>query len=420
LLVSDFRVVSSGSECELQARVRSDASRRSFLVLYRFPRGFEGFVSAENGDPFIPALLLPAMKAHEPLEITAPVSPRLLRSVDAIQRIYRSWDPALSEVKIKAPVREKPLQRVQERSRVGLFFSCGVDSYYSLLKNVQDHPADEETITDLVVVHGFDITFGRRNTKLFPTLLANAEKAGREFNKNVFPVATNLKDYGDRFVGWRALYFGAFLASIGLALENAFERIYIASAHSYTQIVERDRRGMIEGSHPDLDPLWSTERESFIHDGCEAARIDKIRFISQFPIVLTTLRVCIIRSHGGGPYNCGSCHKCVRTMIALHTVGALQKCTTLPNSIDPKRLSSFWISDQNARSMLHDLVTSLGPSDTDLAIRSVLERSLSERSGMRRHFLSTMTYVLSVYAPSLLPAWNRALSAGTRRPLMNM
>jgi len=146
--------------------MRSDASRRPFLVLYRFPRGFEGFVSPENGDPFIPALLLPAMKAHEPLEITAPVSPTLLRSVDAIQRIYRSWDPALSEVKIKAPVREKPLQRVQQRSRVGLFFSCGVDSYYSLLKNVQEHPADEETITDLIVVHGFDIDFGTEQRAL--------------------------------------------------------------------------------------------------------------------------------------------------------------------------------------------------------------------------------------------------------------
>ena len=408
LLVSDVRVVSSGGECELQARVRSDASRRPFLVLYRFPRGFEGFVSAENGDPFIPALLLPAMKAHEPLEITAPVSPTLLRSVDAIQRIYRSWDPALSEVKIKAPVREKPLQRAQERSRVGLFFSCGVDSYYSLLKNVQEHPADEETITDLIVVHGFDIDFGRRNSELFRALLTNSEKVAHDLKKNALPVATNLRDFGGRFVDWRALYYGAFLASIGLALENLFERIYIASAHSQAQFAERDRRGMLEGSHPMLDPLWSTECVSFVHDGSESRRIDKTRYISQFPIVLQTLRVCIIRSYGGGPYNCGLCLKCLRTMIGLHVAGALQKCTTLPHSLDVELLSNMWISDQNARGYLEELVKSLGSSEKDLAIRSDLQQLLSGASTIRRHILGTTTYLLSVYMPFALPAWNKA------------
>jgi hypothetical protein len=231
----------------------------------------------------------------------------------------------LSEVKIKAPVREKPLQRAQERSRVGLFFSCGVDSYYSLLKNVQDHPADEETITDLIVVHGFDITFGRRNTKLFPTLLANAEKAGREFNKNVFPVATNLKDYGDKYVDWGALYHGAFLASAGLSIESVIDRIWIASSHSY-------RRMIPWGSHPDLDPLWSTERESFVHGGSEATRVEKIGFITKLPLAMETLHICTVRPYSGKVYNCGLCEKCLRTMVGLHIAWKRIRLALIPES----------------------------------------------------------------------------------------
>ena len=40
----------------------------------RFPRAFEQVIDSKNGDPFLPALLLPAMKINETLEIPAPVS----------------------------------------------------------------------------------------------------------------------------------------------------------------------------------------------------------------------------------------------------------------------------------------------------------------------------------------------------------
>ena len=413
MLVSEVKIITSGASCELQASVRSDATGKPFLLRYLFPPGYERFISVENGDPFLAALLLPAMKSHEPLEIAASISPKLDHSVDAIQRIYKSWDQTLSKVNIKAPVC-KASSSAHNHSRHALFFSCGVDSYYSLLKNLQNHPIGKEAITDLVVVHGFDIAFGRRNTRMFDTLLANSKKVGREFHKNVLPVATNLRDFGDRFINWRALYFGAFLASIGLALESVFDRVYVASAHSYAQIAQRDRAGMIEGSHPDLDPLWSTERVSFVHDGCEATRLEKIGFITKFPIALQTLRVCIIDSYGGGLYNCGSCHKCLRTMIALHIIGALQKCSTLPNSIDLGRLSNTWISDPNARDMLQTLVRHLGSSETDLAIGSALEQVLSEKSRARRHFLGTTTYLLSLYTPFLLRPWNRVQHFTTR------
>ena len=30
------------------------------------------------------------------------------------------------------------------------------------------------------------------------------------------------------------------------------------------------------GSHPLLDPLWSSEDVELVHDGCEATRLDKL------------------------------------------------------------------------------------------------------------------------------------------------
>ena len=80
-----------------------------------------------------------------------------------------------------------------------------------------------------------------------------------------------------------------------------------------------------------LDPLWSTEGLTVVHDGCEADMFAKMAFVSRSPLVLETLRVC--PGFGNG-YNCGRCMKCMRTMVALLQAGALDRCQTLPHEID--------------------------------------------------------------------------------------
>jgi hypothetical protein len=282
VIASDIKMISFRGWCELQAHVKSDTAKKPFLLRYCFPRSFEEFVSAENGDPFLAALLLPAMKRNETLEVPVSVSRRLLHATDEIQALYKSWDESLSKVRINAPVRKEESSVTPGSPRHALFFSCGVDSYYSLFKNVTNHPNDEETIADLIVVRGFDNPFQARRPSAFETVLANARRVSSQLQKNTLPVATNVKDFATQFVPWDHLYHGAAMASVGLALENVFQRIHIASSFSRGQVFPW-------GSHPALDPLWSTERLSLSHDEFEARRVDKIRFIVQFPIVMDTL-----------------------------------------------------------------------------------------------------------------------------------
>jgi hypothetical protein len=236
-------------------------------------------------------------------------------------------------------------------------------------------------------------------------LLSNARRVGCGLGKEVLPVATNLRDFGSRFVDWRSLYYGAFLASIGLALRKYFKKIRIASPHSYSQFIAEQ---IVDGSHPMLDPLWSTESTSFVHDGSEARRLDKVRFISQFPIALQTLRVCFIHSYGDVPYNCGCCDKCLRTMIALHMAGMLSKSETFPHSLELGLLRNLFIPDTS--DFIEELVDGLSFSETDSAIRSYLKEGLSGRSRMRRRFCHDVTYVLLTYLPAVFPLWRTAQS----------
>jgi hypothetical protein len=91
------------------------------------------------------------MKAGATLEVPAPVSAKLSGSMAKLQAIYHGWDRTLEEVIIRAPVR---LNSPARGSEGALFFSCGVDSVFSLIKNSTDHPLRENDVSILVSVHG--------------------------------------------------------------------------------------------------------------------------------------------------------------------------------------------------------------------------------------------------------------------------
>ena len=213
------------------------------------------------------------MKLGEPLEVTAPVSQRLLDSARIIQAIYHEWDRTLTRVPITATVRNAQSGLVNNESNVGLFFSLGVDSFYTLLKDSTVHSTNQDGITHLISVHGFDIYYGRENSAVFVDLLTNSTKVAKTLNKQTLAVVTNIREFSDQFVGWGRLYYGAAMASIGLALERKFKTIYLAGGHQPHHVHPW-------GSHPLLDPLWSTENLRFVSIGCETGRVEKIRFLA--------------------------------------------------------------------------------------------------------------------------------------------
>lgn len=372
MLVSEVRIESFSDRCELQAKVESEALNEPFLLKYQFPKEFKEFLDPGNGDFALAALLLPAMRTGEPLEICVPISTRLRRSIDQIQDIYRCWDPTLSRVTIKAPVYEGSSSLTRCPTQVGLFFSLGVDSFYTLLKNKTGRSNNGEVITYLIVVHGFDIYFGKWNTNLYPLVLTNAAKVAQELDAKILPVATNIRDLSDQFADWGVLYHGAAMASVALAVENLFSKVYIAASNSYARLHPW-------GTHPLLDPLWSTEKVSLVHDGCEATRLEKVYFIARFPIVLETLRVCFMNPNN--EYNCGRCEKCLRTMICLYLAGALQQCKTLPKELDLDLVRKMPIKTHNDKTRYEELIQHLGSSERELAVRQALEECL-HRSGL--------------------------------------
>lgn len=372
--ISNLELETGADTCVLRAQVDCTDLDESFTLWYQLPASAAPFASAENGDPFLAALLLPAMSTGEPLELHAPVSPKLLKSVDQLQDIFSCWYDSLSKVPIHAPRREPDTMQASSQRLNGLFFSLGADSFYSLLRNVTQHPDDDETINGLIVVHGFDIPVGRQTSGTFTQVVESSRQVASKFGKEVLPVATNIRDVMDLYVPWGDVGHGAALASVGLALEGVFQKVRIAGGFSYNNLHP-------SGTHPLTDPLWSTEQLSFVHDGAEASRLDKFRFISQFPAALEALRICFNSSEAR---NCGHCEKCIRSMLALHVAGGLQRCTTLPHHIDVERVRQLKVGTEHQEVMLTELAQALGNSDEERALEAALRESLDKGKQNRR------------------------------------
>jgi hypothetical protein len=331
--VSDIRVVTTEETCQIQGWVESDRPEDDaqwfapFTLWHRFPRWCEPYLSPDNGDPFLAALLMVAMRIGERLAISAPISPRLLDALPEIQSLYVCFDRRNQLIPVEVEKRRELLPAGDDPPGIGLFFSLGVDSFYSLVKNQRDHPSDARTVTHLLSVHGFDVAVDGWDEQFPFELLANFRRVADEAGKTLVPVVSNVRRVSTPLAPWTLVHGGG-MTSIALALGQGLRRVSIAASTTYDKLYPW-------GSHPVLDPYWSTEGLSVVHDGCEMNSIDKARVIAESQLVLETLRPCA----GYGPgYNCGQCLKCLRTMLDLLQAGALDRCQTLPHQIDPEAL----------------------------------------------------------------------------------
>jgi hypothetical protein len=319
--------------------------------------GVAGGRFARPADALVPLLLQPAMSMGQPVRIPDGVSPRLLGSLDLIQAVFASWNPRLKQVEVFAEPREPD---APEGPSVACLFSGGVDSFYTALKH-------RDEITHLVFVHGFDIdlTDSRRRGAAVSTVREVAERMG----KQLVEVETDLRTFSDSYADW-ILYFGSAMASVALLLQRDFRRVFFAAGFAHSDWAQYPPPA---GSHPGLDPLWSTEATEIVHADADATRIEKIRYLADQPLAMDHLLVCYQGS--GEPYNCGRCGKCLRTMTSLRLVGGLERCRTLPDEIDLDAVAAMWDRSGSQPQFIEQNLRLARERDPELAraLRSALE-----------------------------------------------
>lgn len=358
MLVTDINVDGEAEAAVLSARIVSDRDRTEKRVEYRF-HGCPPEMVSTRGDAFVAAMLIPAMWAGEDLTVDAPVSPLLIEQLERISDILLGWRPALARAKVFAPA----LAPEPTGQGIGLFFSGGVDSYHSLLRNIEEEGKGPDGITHLIFGFGIDTRYGYDEGYVRRTS-AMVRDVAQTTGKQPIILETNLRaDFGAN--GWM-LYHGSALISIALTLNPVLRRCLVASSWMQDDI-------MPWGSHPDLDPLWSTETVEIVHDGIETLRGEKVSSqIARSDLALRTLRVCFKAEQQ--PRNCGRCPKCLQTMIGLHTAGVLDKSSTFDEPLSIRRV--YWMGTAGRRKTLVRRLAELGDSPYDRRIRRALRFTL--------------------------------------------
>jgi len=324
MIIKNIRLARIGEATVLSAlcKIRKLGWDRQY---FRFTSTGPGVQIYDDASPFAAALLLPSMKQGEDLIIKGSISERLYKGMHAVMREVAGWNIGLKPIEIYAgaitPDTHQP-------HRTATFFSGGVDSFYTYLKHKKDAVAANR-VDGLILVNGFDVD--RRNKQLWKRTFKNIKAIAAAEKIELVTVRTNVQGLVDPILSWDYCHGGC-LAAVGLSLRATFRRIYIPSTHSVEEQIPW-------GSNLALDGHWSTESTSFVHDGTEATRINKvISEIAQSPLALEHLRVCY--ENEDGAYNCGKCDKCLRTMINLYAAGALEKASTFPHYIDPELVAA--------------------------------------------------------------------------------
>ena len=236
-------------------------------------------------------------------------------------------------------------------------FTGGVDSFYTLLTNPD--------VGAIIYGHGLDIPLKHRATagrRVDAELRRIAQESGIDY----FRARTNLREVFGKQVSWGFLTHGSVLASIGLVLSPVIESLRIPSTH----LIGTD---IAWGSHPSLDPLWSTDRLTVIHDGAEASRVEKTRRLADEPLAQQHLRVCFMQFR---KLNCSRCVKCMRTMAALTFLDRLDAFPTFTGPVDLDRLQAKKLRTANDLIQMNDVLalgaTVSGHEDLKDAIQSMV------------------------------------------------
>lgn len=322
-------------------------------------------------EAFATAAMIPAAADGRAVRVAAPLDPVWRQNAGRALGVLREWwrYDAPPPVPSSPAVASGSSTTAAERSagpdptgRTALFFSGGVDSFHVLLSN-------RDRIDVLVMVQGFDFELDDEPRA------TDAERSLREVaagtGKQAVFLRTNVKIHSRLArVTWDRTH-GAAMAAIAHLLSGQVDHARIAPSLPGDQDVPW-------GTHPLLDPLWSSARMAIASEG-PGDRMERVRAIAMEPLAWDHLRVCWQNFAPTG--NCGRCAKCIVAMVMLEACGALQHYRVFGDTSDLiARVDALRRTADRYQSLEQILREGRLKPDVARAVRDLARRSRIDKS----------------------------------------
>lgn len=350
-----------------------------------------------NPNAFLTACILPAMRfGEERIAIDTPICPELKLGLEAAMHCLTSWYGSPRKV---IPI-EAPLQIASPtplKPRAGCFFSGGIDALTMVLNNRRHIPRQHpSSFQDAMIVYGILKEENQENkTVSYQEVIKAVEPLAKDAELNLIPIFTNARtqilDLDPKVRFWQKEFQGAFLSAVAHAFVNRFSSVSIASSFN---LDEQEPWG----SHPFLDPQYSSSTLRIRHEDVTLSRLEKAQILGKWDTAIQQLGVCNHQNRNRTDNrNCGQCEKCIRTKMELLVAGLLEQADSFAEKeISKKHLAKVaaQIKAHHVESCYTELIEPLrriGRSD----LASIIQRGRTIARGK-----------------SMLKSWDQSLLQG--------
>jgi hypothetical protein len=355
----------------LSARIVWERSDQAPCEIY-FETGGE-FANAITFSPeaFVSAALTPALWAgEERIAVEGDLCPEFLDNVAVVTKVFQNWFPQISRT-MTIEARKRSGAAMSQR-RSAFFFTGGVDSLAALRANRLNFPKHHPgSVQDGIIVFNLEVEDPQAFQYALKTLTTVADDTGI----TLVPASTNIRALKEDWKFWWTAHMGPALCAIAHALSGRISSAIIASDYDVANMRPH-------GSHPLVDPYFSSFDLKIRYDGTALSRLEKLKLLADWPAGLNNMRVCNKQEqYQPGRFNCGECEKCLRTMLGLIAAGALEKTSAFPvRDLTAEQVASRIAIWETVEPFYRELVEPLRTIGRDDLAR-IIDRALSAYRG---------------------------------------
>lgn len=377
--LTDLHAEPMSGFCQLSAAVHWEQSDRPTQHL-----DIEVPANVSTAPVTSPAAFFPiaAVAAHvhgeERLAVDGAVDPALVAGVLDAAAMFDSWD-GRQRPPLTVEVEESTVSTAATGTSA-LLVTGGVDSTATLIENhARFGPGHPHRITYGLVVYGLDDSTAGDPLAPDDFLAELADAFGIELGA----VRTNVRELDPSVPFWWNHAQSATWSSVAHALWKNGSDVWIGSDDRFDDY----GGGQMRGSHPLLNPCFSSASVRMRHGATTLTRRERLSLIANSSAALQRLQVCNRPRATWRPLNCGSCEKCLRTMLCLAGLGVLDQATSFPaEELDPEAVRSIRLGmasegrrvravhSSNYRELL-PLLESAGRADLARAVRHMLKQN---------------------------------------------
>ncbi len=330
LEISDISIknIEGYSELSVMVQVYSGKIESAKKLWYRTDKEYGKYYVTETYDAFVTVIIYFAMWYGYDINVKGKISEELL------YRLNNYYIPLIAKTKpffnIIRVIGEAAIPQYKCANEGSTGISCGVDSFYTLLRHLEFSSNDLHIIKNALFQDWFSSDFNEKEKAEWrDAFRSRASTVCTNLGIKFIYVSCNIdevfptpemqdKHYG--YVCGKGFYTYKY-CSAALALGKLIGKYYFSSGYDIGTFDLNPKSNVFDEDHYSLFNIsvLQTEKIKFYHYGGDMTRIEKLHYISQHSVARKYLSVCANKD------NCGICPKCVRTMGELYSINKLEE-----------------------------------------------------------------------------------------------